>query len=385
LLRRGEVLCFLGRLPPEQLTDGVVELAAGDEHFCARSEDGSISCQGKNLNCKLGAPSAGGGCTYMESAVSPVPGVPRAAGVSVGPSASCAVTPAGAAWCWGNHLWRAPSVDEASFLASAVPSNVEFPAPVRRLALANGLACALMEGGKVECARRGDARGEEAVRTTLHLPPVADLAVRHDYALFATTDGAVWEWGAGPSGVYGESAGGDADAETERRFAAPPVRVRGIDDAVQVSAGDTNACARTRKGFARCWGGNQYSELGDGTLKSRTTPSWLVRFAPDALPEPKVQPHSCSATLELRRSCLREGDECTLKPPPGYWTWGGSPKGTRMTDEEVAEAQEELKRRPMPPCLCSCSPAFQKAHNEWEERQRRNPPIPGAAPPRVPP
>jgi len=49
----------------------------------------------------------------------------------------------------------------------------------------------------------------------------------------------------------------------------------------------------------------------------------LVRFAPDALPEPKARPFSCAAGLELRRSCLRAGDECTLEPPPGYWAWGG--------------------------------------------------------------
>jgi alpha-tubulin suppressor-like RCC1 family protein len=43
-----------------------------------------------------------------------------------------------------------------------------------------------------------------------------------------------------------------------------PVKVSGISEASQVTAGRDHACARLSTGHIECWGNNQYGQLGDG-------------------------------------------------------------------------------------------------------------------------
>jgi alpha-tubulin suppressor-like RCC1 family protein len=52
--------------------------------------------------------------------------------------------------------------------------------------------------------------------------------------------------------------------------------------AVEVAAGYFNTCARLADGTARCWGLNNYGQLGDGTTATRTTPTPVRLAAPAA-------------------------------------------------------------------------------------------------------
>ena len=53
---------------------------------------------------------------------------------------------------------------------------------------------------------------------------------------------------------------------------AVPAAVSGINNAVQVSAGHDHACAALTDGTVKCWGLNQYQQLGVSTVSSSTTP-----------------------------------------------------------------------------------------------------------------
>ena len=45
---------------------------------------------------------------------------------------------------------------------------------------------------------------------------------------------------------------------------------------MELSAGSLHSCALLDDGTARCWGGNEYGQLGDGTTTPRSEPVEVV-------------------------------------------------------------------------------------------------------------
>ncbi|MCL4859217.1 MAG: hypothetical protein KJZ93_07410 [Caldilineaceae bacterium] len=81
----------------------------------------------------------------------------------------------------------------------------------------------------------------------------------HSQAVVASNAG-----GANGSGELGD--GTTTDRHT-------PVDVSGLASGVQaVATGYRHTCALTSSGGVKCWGLNQYGELGDGTTTHRLTP-----------------------------------------------------------------------------------------------------------------
>jgi alpha-tubulin suppressor-like RCC1 family protein len=48
--------------------------------------------------------------------------------------------------------------------------------------------------------------------------------------------------------------------------------VRGISNALEVSAGSDFTCAALATGGAECWGDNAFGELGDGNTRASDVP-----------------------------------------------------------------------------------------------------------------
>ncbi|MBK6534701.1 MAG: hypothetical protein IPF99_35675 [Deltaproteobacteria bacterium] len=55
-----------------------------------------------------------------------------------------------------------------------------------------------------------------------------------------------------------------------------PTAVAGISGAAEITAADNHSCARLTDGTTRCWGNNLVGQLGDGTLSVRPTPSGVL-------------------------------------------------------------------------------------------------------------
>ncbi len=302
-LRGGSVYCWGGRgrdSAPRKFggASGAVAVAAGWSRVCVILGDGTVAC------------SRGGG-----RAVSPVEGVGAAVALSVGPSHACAVGPEGKVWCWGQSSYGALGVPDEGRDAWD-QSAVEVTGMTDAVGVAAGEyhSCALRRDGRVSCWGMGAdpritcSRGRNSVscsgpsNATPHLPRgVAGVAnavhieagegrtcavqgdgtvscwdmIEHDgsnewvprrvdgvegarrvsvgvgYAC-ALGDGTVRCWGDDDRGQLGA---GDATGGA----------VAGIDDAVDVAAGEHHACIVREDGQVLCWGANEWGQVGDGS------------------------------------------------------------------------------------------------------------------------
>jgi len=100
---------------------GIVDLAAGDFHTCAISENGSISCWGCNGSGQLGDDMTTGSLPVTVSAT-------NALAVGAGADSTCAILFSGAISCWGyggyGQLGNGMSGDN---VMSATPVGVRWP------------------------------------------------------------------------------------------------------------------------------------------------------------------------------------------------------------------------------------------------------------------
>ena len=102
----GDTTDWTPRSSPVLVTGGLsfVAVSAGTDHTCGVTTSGAAYCWGADNVGQLGD----GTITYFRSSPARVTGGVRFAAVSLGPSYSCGVTTAGAAYCWGANYGSSP-------------------------------------------------------------------------------------------------------------------------------------------------------------------------------------------------------------------------------------------------------------------------------------
>jgi len=273
---------------------GVLAVAGSSVHACALRFNGTVFCWGDNSQGQLGNPAAGSFSTKPVQAGN----LTDVVAVAGGPLHTCALRVGGRVSCWGYNASGQLGDGSGSTGPRSVPVTVVRAEAegggdlLEVVAIAAGVNhnCALHASGAVSCWGGNDfgALGDTTsvgVRsravTVVSLPDATALATgptaNHTCALRA--DGSVRCWGRNDDSQLGDGT------ILNRNFPVP----NGVTDAVALAAGARHSCAARVSGLALCWGANNQGQLGNGTKTTPTPPApVLVLFA--LVPVPNQPP-----------------------------------------------------------------------------------------------
>ncbi len=242
------------------LSGGVRMVAAGERHTCALLSGGGVRCWGSNRHGQLGDG------TY-EDRSSAVPVSDLGAGVkaiAAGWRHTCALMEDGGVRCWGAN--NDGQLGDRTGVEKLIPVEVHGLDSGGTMIAAGGRhTCAVVSTGGVKCwgyNERGQLgnRTLDSVSVPTFVPDVTNVGAistgwQHTCVLAGA--GSIVCWGNNEKGQV--SAGGDL-ART-RPVAVSPSPGFGF----ALAAGGHHTCAIVREGDVRCWGDNEYGQLGTGS------------------------------------------------------------------------------------------------------------------------
>lgn len=255
------------------LGTGVVSISAFGEITCAVTSLGGAKCWGFNEDGELGD---GGGVSmsYPVDVQGLTSGVKA---VSADSRHTCALTILGGVKCWGSNQWGELGI---GFFTGV------FPTPLDVVGLSSGIVaistggnqtCALTSGASAKCWGYNNFGQLGDGSTTDRAVPVDVLGLGSGVVAVSagasatcalTSLGGVKCWGSNAFGGLGD--GTTVDKST-------PVDVLGLSTGVvAISAGAGSTCALKAGGSVKCWGDNSLGQLGDGSTVAKTTPVDVV-------------------------------------------------------------------------------------------------------------
>jgi alpha-tubulin suppressor-like RCC1 family protein len=242
------------------LTD-VAQISAGQVHTCAVRTSGAVACWGGNNDGQLGD-----GTKDIHFIPVEIDGLSDAVMVSGGSGHTCAVAGDGEVWCWGLGYSLVPSrivgVEEGAIVSAGAHHS-----------------CAALRSGRVVCwgtngrGELGDGTTDNSTTpvTVSSLESVVSVDTSRSGTCALQSDGQVSCWGAGSRGLLGE----DFD-DVGRTIPGPVV---GLDDAVALAVGSNHACAQRIDATVWCWGDSSSGQVGSGLPANVAEPTVIPGLA----------------------------------------------------------------------------------------------------------
>ena len=259
--------------------DSMVSLSAGGDSTCAIREDFTLWCWGMNNAGQLGHGTYSQG-TLPDRVELPSGSTPLS--VSVGGEHACALDNLGAVYCWGanNH----GQLGLGNNTQTNLPIQVTLPASTQAVAISSGDAhtCAILDDASISCwGYNNNGQVGDGTTDSRQSPTSVILSGQNDPVMinagFSSTcalfdDGGIQCWGGNNHGQLG--IGSNIDS-------ASPQIVSSMNafEAFDLSVGKEFACAAFHDGSVRCWGHNNYGQLGVGSTVSKNDPTLVSGYA----------------------------------------------------------------------------------------------------------
>lgn len=289
------------RLTPvliRNVSDTIVKVAAGQFHTCSLAADGDLYCWGTNNRGQLGNGTLDSSRTPLR--VSGTPG--DATGLGAGVDHACAIFKAGAVYCWGSNRARQLGHDAPGI--ATVPRLIQLAVVENGVAPVNGIpviaggryhTCLITPSRGVQCwGRNSDGQLGDGTQLPRTRPinvsglssGVTALALGAEHTCALNQNGGVKCWGSNQFGQLGD--GGTTEHLT-------PTDVIGLaGSVVTLVAGDSHTCALVQPGGVKCWGANNAGQLGDGTITATSFPVAVAGLASGVVALTAGAEHSCA-------------------------------------------------------------------------------------------
>ncbi len=287
----------------------LVKITTGANHTCAIDDEGAAWCWGDNSAGQLGVPGLSPGTTSPVR-VSTAGGPASVVDIAAGGNTTCALTGAGATYCWGEG--SAGQIGDGAGVDRDRPTLVSTAgalhgARIRRITVGDTQACGTDADGHAYCW--GDtAGGTHRTPDAVHAPGVVfgelSAGARHVCGLDRNS-AAAYCWGSDVNGQLGDGSTTHANGPTRVDTGAqsPAATLRDI------AGGARHTCALDSRGVAFCWGADDDGQLGNGPGGAS-----IVAAAVVGLPRPPA------AVTGVRVAALDGGLRVMWTPPAAFGT-----------------------------------------------------------------
>ncbi|GAA3910050.1 RCC1 domain-containing protein [Actinoplanes auranticolor] len=246
----------------------LVEITTGAQHTCAVDDEGGAWCWGDGSHGQLGVPGLRGSAVPVRvGAGSGMRG--PVVDIAAGSDTTCAVTAAGAAYCWGSDAYGQLGTDGRGDRDEPVAVGADGPmrGRIREVTVGGTQACALTVEGRASCW--GTRALGSGTRKAKPEPVDVDLAAAlgeisagGEYTCGLDRAGRAFCWGAAADGRLG--SGRSVARAVPVGTAGPALR--------DLDAGADHSCAFDTRGYAYCWGAGADGQLGTGRTVASAVP-----------------------------------------------------------------------------------------------------------------
>jgi len=248
--------------------------SAGNDYTCAVLSNGTVKCWGENNLGQLG-----NGTNISNNIPSLVVGINDAISITAGDRHACVLLSNGQIKCWGfNGIGQLGNGTKINKNNPVLVNSIE-----NAVSVSAGFAhtCVVLANGKAKCwgANQSGQLGDgttvskniptlvSEIGNTMTGNVISISAGGSHTCAIVLADNTIRCWGDNDYGQLG-------DGTIIRRNI--PILVSGIKHASSVVAGDYFTCAVLSDGTIKCWGVNSNGELGNGTKDRRYAPVSVV-------------------------------------------------------------------------------------------------------------